>query len=269
MNILLEKFDTIFDTPVSVKKLQELILDMAVKGKLVPQDPNDESVSVLLEKIKEEKERLIKEKKIKKEKPFSEIKEEEIPYQLPKGWKWVRLGDLVLEILGGGTPSKSNLAYWNGNIPWASVKDIKGLYITSTQDKITPEGLDKSSTKLIPKENIILCTRMGLGKVCINTIDMAINQDLKAVYLPKEVEKLYFVHWYKSLKIEGTGTTVKGIRQEQLLNLLFPFPPLKEQRSILKKVDQLMSMCNELEFCIKYRDEQKERLLEAILQKPF
>lgn len=260
MSMLLEQFDTILDTSASVEKLKELILDMSVKGKLVSQDLDDEPASVLLERIKEEKELLIKEKKIKKQKLLSETKEEEMLYELPKGWKWVRLGDLVLEILGGGTPSKSNPAYWNGDIPWASVKDIKELYITSTQDTITPEGLANSSAKLITKQNIILCTRMGLGKICINTIDMAINQDLKAVYLPKTVDKLYFVYWYKSLKIEGTGTTVKGIRQDQLLNLSFPFPPLNEQRRIVKRVDQLMSFCEELKKRLEKKRERGGRL---------
>ena len=92
--MLLKEFSTIFDRPEKVKKLREYILSLAVRGKLVEQDENDEPASVLLERIREEKDRLVKEKKIKKEKPLPEISEDEIPYELPKGWEWVRLGEL-------------------------------------------------------------------------------------------------------------------------------------------------------------------------------
>ena len=87
--MLLKEFSTIFDRPEKVKKLREYILSLAVRGKLVEQDENDEPASVLLERIREEKDRLVKEKKIKKEKPLPEISEDEIPYELPKGWEWV------------------------------------------------------------------------------------------------------------------------------------------------------------------------------------
>lgn len=105
-----------------IKKLRELILELAVRGKLVPQDPNDEPASVLLERIATEKAELVKLGKIKKPKPLPEISEEEKPFELPVGWEWVRLGTLFNSIQSGGTPSKINPAFWGGDIPWASVK---------------------------------------------------------------------------------------------------------------------------------------------------
>ncbi|NSW91726.1 MAG: restriction endonuclease subunit S [Firmicutes bacterium] len=166
-------------------ELRKSILQAAVQGKLVPQDIHDEPASVLLERIRAEKDRLMKEGKIKKENPLPPITEDEIPYDLPEGWVWCRLGDIVIQNIGGGTPSKQNSAYWNGNIPWASVKDLTGPILDKTRDYITELGLEESSSNLIPANSIIVCTRMGLGKISINTIPVAINQDLRALIISR------------------------------------------------------------------------------------
>ncbi len=231
----------------------------AVQGKLVPQDPNDEPASVLLAKIRAEKEQMMKEGKIKKE-PISEIYidpsdnqhyekvgktvkciEDEIPFEIPKGWKWCRFNSIYLANIGGGTPSKSNANYWNGEISWASVKDLSkdSFYIDKTIDKITVEGLKNSSSNVIPKKNLIICTRMGLGKVVINNTDMAINQDLRGIIMPKTVNNLYIAYYYKNSKIESQGLTVKGIKNKNLSNMLIPLPPEKEQVRIINKVAEL------------------------------
>ena len=95
----------------------------------------------------------------------------------------VKLGE-VLSFKGGGTPSKKSPEYWGGDIPWASVKDFKTTVLSKTQDSITSLGVSNSATNIIPKGSIIIPTRMALGKVAVNTVDMAINQDLKAVVAP-------------------------------------------------------------------------------------
>ena len=102
------------------------------------------------------------------------------PYKLPDGWKWTRLGD-VADFIGGGTPDKSNHDYWNGIIPWASVKDIKGKFLFSTEDTITEIGLKESASNLCEKEGLILVTRIAPGKAIISKIQTAINQDLKII----------------------------------------------------------------------------------------
>ncbi|MBE2987273.1 restriction endonuclease subunit S, partial [Campylobacter sp. RM12920] len=118
---------------------------------------------------------------------------------------------ILLENVGGGTPSKSNQNYWDGNINWASVKDlsVNKLVLDDTIDKISELGLGAS--KLIPKGNIIICVRMGLGKIAIANIDTAINQDLRALIFSDYIYKKYFIYFYKTLKFEGQGLTVKGI----------------------------------------------------------
>ncbi|MEG7456373.1 restriction endonuclease subunit S [Serratia marcescens] len=230
-----------------IKKLRELILELAVRGKLVPQDPNDEPASELLKRIAAEKVELVKQGKIKKQKPLPEISEEEKPFELPVGWEWVRLGELFNSIASGGTPSKSNPDFWNGDIPWASVKDLgKEKYIAKTQDYISHQGLDAGS-KLADEGDILICTRMGLGKIGIASCPVAFNQDLKSVKLTSGVSLDFFFNTYSTVKIKGTGTTVEGIKQEQLLNYVIGLPSGNEQHQIVEKVDELMSLCDQLE----------------------
>ncbi len=230
-----------------IKKLRELILELAVRGKLVPQDPNDEPASVLLERIAEERDQLVKEKKIKKQKKLPEISVDEIPFPLPAGWVFSRLGELINSIQSGGTPSKRQPEFWEGDIPWASVKDL-GVHrvINDTQDHITQEGLDAGS-KLANEGDILICTRMGLGKIAVCGRPIAINQDLKAVKLSTSMDLDFFLVAYSTLKIEGTGTTVAGIKQEELLNYPLGIPPVTEQKRIVAKVDELMALCDQLE----------------------
>jgi len=253
-----------------LQKLRQAILQEAVQGKLVPIDPKDESATVLLERIKKEKENLIEKKKIRKEKPLPPIEEKEVPYELPKGWGWCRLGDVILSDIGGGTPSKNKNEYWNGDIYWASVKDLnEKTYLTKTQDTITELGLKNSSSNLVPKENVIICTRMGLGKILINKIDVAINQDLRAIFLSDLMSQRYFYDFYRTLNFVHSGTTVSGIRREKLLAILFPLPPLSEQKRIVEKVDKLMKLCNELEDKINQNKIYAEKLVNAILREVF
>ncbi len=262
-----DNFDLLYSTPENVKQLRQAILQLAVMGKLVPQNPDDEPAAVLLEKIKEEKERLVKEGKIKKSKELPPVDVGEMAFELPQGWEWVKVGKIILSITGGGTPSKNNPQFWSGTIPWASVKDLKEKkYLEKTIDYITEEAIKKSSTNLIPKNRIIVCTRMGLGKIAINKIDLAINQDLKALQLPKEIDINYFYNSYLTLDIVGTGVTVSGIRQSELLNLAIPLPPLNEQHRIVTKVNQLMSLCDELEAKLTQSIGDRDKLMSAAVR---
>lgn len=161
-------------------------------------------------------------------------------------WLTIPLGDAV-SFKGGGTPSRDVPAYWNGPIPWATVKDLNfGYTIRSTQESITAEGLHRSASNLIPAGTVIIPTRMALGKAVISEVDVAINQDLKAV-LPKADVDSRFLMWFfvvNGSKIEamGKGATVKGVTLDQLERLKFPLPPLPEQRriaAILDKADAL------------------------------
>lgn len=158
-------------------------------------------------------------------------------------WGFVKLGELVT-IKGGGTPSKKIEDYWNGNIPWASVKDLKGNEISKTVDAITELGVKNSATNIIPAGTILTATRMALGKFAINTVDMAINQDLKALFIndKTKIDRDFLIRFLESksqfIDLEGKGATVKGITLDFLKSLKIPLPPLDEQKRIAAILDK-------------------------------
>ena len=158
-------------------------------------------------------------------------------------YEMVTLDELV-SIKGGGTPSKDKAEYWNGNIPWASVKDLTSLWLSSTIDHISEEGLRNSSANLIKAGTIIIPTRMALGKVSINTIDVAINQDLKALSIKNNKTtsinylKYFLISKADEIEKNGKGATVKGITIDVIKNLRIPLPPLPEQTRIAAILDQ-------------------------------
>jgi type I restriction enzyme, S subunit len=129
-------------------------------------------------------------------------------------WPVARLGDEVT-IKGSGTPSRRRTEFYQGDIPWATIKYLTDLYLERTEEHITQEALDSSAANLIPASNVILATRVGLGKVAINTIDVAINQDLKALFCSPRLHPKYLVYYLTSLsdtiERQGVGATVKEI----------------------------------------------------------
>lgn len=180
---------------------------------------------------------------------------DEVPFAIPSKWKWVQLGMLCDDSFSGGTPSKANSAYWGGDIPWASIKDISPAAeeLWATKDHITQSGLDQSSSKLVETGNVIVGMRMGLDRVVINQVPVAINQDLRALYLKRNlILPKYFVKFYQTLKFEGAGTTVKGIKASQLLATLVPLPPLEEQRRIVAKLEELFIGVEQLKSLIEF-----------------
>lgn len=248
-----EKYDVAYSEVEELNKkfpedMKKSILQYAIQGKLIEQREEEGTAEELYQRIQEEKKKLIKDGKIKKGKPSPLISEDEVPFDIPKSWKWVRIADIIDSDLGGGTPSKHNPSYWNGKIPWMSVKDYVNNPngIEDTLEKITENGLNNSSSNLIPAGNIIVCTRVGLGKIAINNVDIAINQDLRALFLSKFINKNYFIYYYNRLNIIGMGTTVKGIKREELLQYLFPLPPLEEQKRIVEKIEELLPYTKQL-----------------------
>ena len=151
-------------------------------------------------------------------------------------WRRGTLSDFLLAIFGGGTPDKSKSEYWGGDIAWASVKDMGGLYLSQTVDSITRKGLEASSSKIVEPGRVITATRMAVGSVTRATIPVAINQDLKA-FIPSAAlsdDYLFLLlrYWAPALELRGTGSTVKGIRLETLEGLPVQIPEPEEQAAI-------------------------------------
>ena len=170
------------------------------------------------------------------------------PFELPVNWKWVKVKDLLLKHLGGGTPSRHVPEYWNGPIPWASVKDLKGIRLVRTAESITESGLANSPSNLIPAGSLIVCMRMALGKILKTAINVAINQDLRAIFLKNElISDDYFINFYQTLTFVGRGSTVKGITVDDLLNIKVPLPPLAEQERIAAKLESMFSAVSTVE----------------------
>ncbi len=171
----------------------------------------------------------------------------------------VRLGDIV-KILGGGTPDRTNPDYWDGDIPWVTVKDVQGNRITSSQEAITTLGLDKSAANLIPSGSIVVPTRMALGRVAINDVPIAINQDLKALIVdPAEIDRDFLQHFLiskaKYFESRGKGATVKGITLDVLTDLNVPKLPLDRQRHLAAILNKAEDICRKRGESIKLTDQ--------------
>lgn len=180
----------------------------------------------------------------------------------------VALGNLV-EIRGGGTPSKDVPEYWSGSIPWASVKDFKSARLSGTADCISEAGVRNSATQIIPAGCIIVPTRMAVGKAAINEIDLAINQDLKALFPAPGVDTKYLLHAILAhghlLEKQATGATVKGITLSVLRSLEIPLPPLDEQRRIAAILDKADSLRQKRKQAIALLDSLKSALVENLI----
>ena len=173
------------------------------------------------------------------------------------------LGDIV-EFIGGGTPDKSKPEYWNGPIPWASVKDFKSSHLTQTQDFISDEGLKSSASKLIPPDTVIIPTRMAVGRAAINSKPMAINQDLKALKPKIKLETKFLLHLMLAnasiLISKATGATVQGIRLEHLKSLKVSIPPLEEQKRIAGILDAAEDLRQKRQRSLELLDELKQSI---------
>ncbi len=187
--------------------------------------------------------------------------------EIPENWNVVKLGEYFEKVVGGGTPSRAIESYWNGHIPWATVKDLKKNILDDTEEYITEIGLKQSASNLIPKNTIVIATRMALGKAVFFTKEVAINQDLKAIFTKPELIKDFLFHWFalNAKKIEelGSGSTVKGIRLEVLRALELALPPISEQQGIsviLSNVDEKLDILQE-------KKTEYEKLKKGLMQK--
>ncbi|WP_147473706.1 restriction endonuclease subunit S [Allofranklinella schreckenbergeri] len=164
---------------------------------------------------------------------------------LPEGWAATTLGDVLLEVIGGGTPSRKISTYFDGDIPWFTVKDMKSLRPRNAEEHITKDAIINSATNLIPANTLVIATRIALGRSMRPTVDFAINQDLKALIFWSGIEPDFFLYWIcaheRSIQDLGSGTTVSGIRLETLRSLPVLLPPATEQTRIVEKLEELLA----------------------------
>jgi len=187
-------------------------------------------------------------------------------------WAKCKVGD-KFDFLGGGTPRKSNLDYWNGKIPWCSVKDVKGDYLYNTKDYITQLGVKESATNIAEIDQVILITRISPGKSIISKVKTAINQDLKIVLPKVEYEPKYIHYLFKNLELEcvkkSSGTTVLGINLNNLKAIVIPDMPLGKQDEIIEFIESRLSICDNILSNIEESMEKSEALRQSILKQAF
>ena len=225
--------------------MKKSILQEAVQGKLVPQDPNDEPASLLLKKIAEEKKRLIKEGKIKKQKPLPEITEDEIPFDIPESWEWVRLAKVGM-LQTGTTPSKAHPEYYGEFIPFVSPGDISmENVLTCRKDGLSKEGLDYA--RLIPAKSVLqVCIGGSIGKAAINDVDVTCNQQINTI-TPYLINEQYLFYCMTSdlvvsqIKANAGGTATPIINKSIWGNIIIPIAPLNEQRRVVAKLEEILS----------------------------
>ncbi|ROT12232.1 type I restriction endonuclease [Muribaculaceae bacterium Isolate-105 (HZI)] len=231
---------------MDTQKLRQRILDLAIRGKLVPQDPNDEPASVLLERIRAEKERLIAEGKIKRPKAKkstdkSHYQQFTPPFDIPDSWEWVRLEDIA-RIGTGATPSKSNRKYYGGNINWVSSSATSSLYVDVPTDFITELALKETNCEIYPIGTLLMAM-YGEGKtrgqVTELRIEAASNQACAAIIphiaATKNFVKLYLLANYYQLRRLAEGGNQPNLNLGKISSLYIPIPPVQEQQRILEQ----------------------------------
>ena len=263
---LFEQFDAVADAPGGVQRLRQAILQLAVRGKLVPQNPGDEPASVLLERIAAEKRRLHEAGEIRKPKKLPAITPEELPFEVPEGWEWVRLASVATVDMGNSPPGITYNTTGEGlpliNGPSEFSPDPLGFTVqkqyTSAPTKTCSAGdllicVRGATTGRTNIAGFDACIGRGVASICAGDIQPYVNR-----FLISQRERIFSF---------GSGSTFPSISYRHLADLLVPLPPLPEQRRIVAKVDQLMALCDELEERQRRRVQKRDRLNRAALHR--
>ena len=252
-----------------IQQIKSKILDLAIRGKLVPQNPNDEPASVLLERIRAEKEELIKQGKIKRDKKETIIFrgddnsyyekigndiiciDEELPFDIPHNWSWCRLGNIG-DWAAGSTPSRSYPEYYNGTIPWLKTGDLNDGYITNIPESISEEALKNTSVRLNPSGSVLIAMYGAtIGKLGILTFPATTNQACCACSPLDGINNHYLFYYLLSQKdnfvYRSVGGAQPNISKEKIVTTLMPVPPYEEQRQILDKIDIFFDLIRDIE----------------------
>ncbi len=255
-------FNDLYTVKENVSELRSAILQLAMKGKLVPQDPNDQPASELLKEIE-------KGKKANKVKSLEPIKSESIPYDLPNGWQWVYLNDFGIW-KSGSTPSRTNSAYYGGDIPWVKSGEVKQGLIKKTEETITQKALDECSLGLNPAGSVLVAMYgANIGEVGILEVEATTNQAICACQTFSKINNQFLKFLIDSLKgyfiSQGAGAAQPNISRVKIINSIVPLPSFNEQQRIVEKINQLMALCDDLEKQIENSSSKQTQLLNAIM----
>ena len=240
---------------MDTKKLRQKILDLAIQGKLVPQDPNDEPASVLLERIRSEKERLIKEGKIKRSRKTTKISDaacdkKGVPFEVPSGWVWTTLGEIGTWE-SGATPSRQRKEYYGGEIPWLKTGDLNDGKIIEIPEFITQKALEETSVKLNPTGSVLIAMYGAtIGKIGVLTFPATTNQACCACvdYKIEQMYLFYFLLASKAMFVAmGGGGAQPNISKEKIVSTSIPLPPLAEQQRIVEEIERWFKLIDIIE----------------------
>ena len=248
---LSEHLPRIAAAPDGIQKLRGLILELAVRGKLVPQDPNDEPASKLLKEMATECQQLESSGVYRKAKSLPVVTDEEISFDLPTGWSWIRLGQ-VGNWGAGATPSRSNTKYYGGSIPWFKSGELTADFISDSEESVTDLALKECSLRNNqPGDVLIAMYGATIGKTAILSTSGTTNQAVCACTPYSGLFNRYLLNLLKALKAnfigQGAGGAQPNISREKIVATVAALPPLAEQHRIVAKVDELMALCDRLE----------------------
>lgn len=266
-----QHFDLLLDRPEAIDALEQTLLQLAVRGLLVPQDPTDEPASALLQKIRAEKDRLIATGQIKRDKPLPPITDEEKPFELPVGWEWVRLGALANFIdYRGKTPIKTP-----SGVPLITAKNVRRGFINrAPHEFIAESAYDGWMTRGFPKVgDLLFTTEAPLGNVAAIDIyerfalaQRVICFGLYEVGMSGLLLTFLQSPWFQGvLEAQASGVTAQGIKSSRLQLLPVPVPPLSEQSRIVTRVTALRRLCADLRQRLAERQSVQARLAEALV----
>jgi type I restriction enzyme S subunit len=264
-----------------LKKLKQTILQEAIEGKLTAKyrakNPDIGTAKKLLEQIKTEKEKLIKEKKIRPSKPLPPINEDEIPFDIPQNWEWCRLGDISF-VGTGATPLTSEPKYYNGDINWITSSATGADFVTEAETKITELALKETNCQIYPIGTLVIAM-YGQGKtrgqITELMIDSATNQACAAIsiYLKdkalNQFIKKYFQKIYLEIRELASGGAQPNLNMQKVKDTMIALPPLEEQKEIVATIEKLFTLCNELESEINQNKTTVDNLMVTVLKESF
>ena len=270
--LLEQHFDIAFAAPDGIKKLRELILTLAMQGKLVPQDPSDQPASELLKEIEAEKRCLVKAGKIREPKSLPDINPDDVPYELPECWAWVRFGSIAQHNSGKTLDKSRNKGQYRDYITTSNLYWGYFELDNVRQMPIKDEEIEKCTAR---KGDLLICEGGEAGRAAVWFYDneVCFQNHVHRARFYCDIDPYYGYRFFEKLNATGEinnyrqGVGISNMSGKVLASIVLPLPPLAEQRRIVARIDQLMACCDELEKLRAERDQKQSALLNVVMAK--